>query len=114
MRSELVFDALTHLPNRFQLVRVASKAARELHRLGARIQDTMNDVFGRFKHTDPIAHPIPRRDVMDDQIVPRAVYQSRQSRPQIATQRIASGNRPDVVEPVPGSQRISHGYSLLG
>ena len=93
MRSQLVFDALAHVPNRFRLVRVASKAARELHRPGTRIQDTMNDVFGRFKDANPLGHPMPRGDVMDGQIPTRTAYRSRQSRPQIATRRILGRNR---------------------
>ena len=75
MRSQLVYDALTYVPNRFQLVRAASKVARELHRPGTRIQDTMNDVFGRFKHANPVVHPMPNRNPMDSQSLPTAAHQ---------------------------------------
>jgi hypothetical protein len=55
MRSKLVFGATTHVPNRFLLVRLASKATRALHRPNSRIQETMNDVLVRFSHANPIA-----------------------------------------------------------
>jgi len=60
MRSELVFEAMTHVSNRFLLAKVASKATRKLHRPNSRIQETMNDVFVRFSYANPIAsarHP---------------------------------------------------------
>jgi hypothetical protein len=55
MRSELVFGAMTQVPNRLLLVGLASKATRILHRPNSRIQETMNDVFERFRHGNPIA-----------------------------------------------------------
>jgi hypothetical protein len=55
MRSELIFGALVHVPNRYQLALVLSKITRELHRPGARIQDTMNDALVRFTSANPIA-----------------------------------------------------------
>jgi hypothetical protein len=55
MRSELVFGAMIQVPNRLLLVRLASKATRILHRPNSRIQETMNDVFERFRHANPIA-----------------------------------------------------------
>jgi hypothetical protein len=54
MRSDLVFGAMTHLPNRYLLCQVASKAARKLHRPGSRMQDTANDVLVRFSRANPI------------------------------------------------------------
>ena len=53
MRSELVFGAMTQVPNRLLLVKLASKATRILHRPNSRIQETMNDVFERFSHANP-------------------------------------------------------------
>ncbi len=53
MRSELVFGAMTQVPNRLLLVKLASKATRMLHRPNSRIQETMNDVFERFSHANP-------------------------------------------------------------
>jgi hypothetical protein len=55
MRSELVFGALTHVSNRYQLCQLASKATRKLHKPNTRVQDTMNDVMVRFRHESPVA-----------------------------------------------------------
>ena len=54
MRSELVFGVMTHVSNRFLLARVAATAARKLHRPNTRIQDTANEVVGRFRHVNPL------------------------------------------------------------
>lgn len=54
MRSELVFRAMTHVSNRFLLIKLASKAIRELHRPNSRIQDTANDVLVRFSRANPM------------------------------------------------------------
>jgi hypothetical protein len=54
MRSELVFGAMTYVSNRFLLTRVAATATRKLHRPNTRIQDTANEVFGRFRHANPL------------------------------------------------------------
>jgi hypothetical protein len=48
MRSDLIFDAMAHVSNRFLLTKLASKATRKFHRPNTRIQDTMNDVFVHF------------------------------------------------------------------
>jgi hypothetical protein len=55
MRSQLIFGAMTNVPNRFQLVKVTAKATRELHKPGSRIQDTMNKVLAHFRHANPVA-----------------------------------------------------------
>jgi hypothetical protein len=55
MRSELIFSALSHVPNRFLLAGVAAKATRKLHRPNTRIEETMNEVFVRFAQSNPIA-----------------------------------------------------------
>ena len=55
MRSKLVFGAITQVPNRFLLVKLASRATRALHRPNSRIQETMNDVLVRFSYANPIA-----------------------------------------------------------
>jgi hypothetical protein len=55
MRSELIFGAMTYVSNRFLLTRLASKATRSFHRPNTRIQDTANEVFERFTHTNPLA-----------------------------------------------------------
>jgi hypothetical protein len=53
MRSELIFGALTHVNNRYQLCQLASKATRKLHKPNTRLQDTMNDVLVRFRDSNP-------------------------------------------------------------
>jgi hypothetical protein len=55
MRSDLVFGAMTHVSNRFQLTKLAAKATRKLHRPNTRIQETMNDVLIRFNQANPMA-----------------------------------------------------------
>jgi hypothetical protein len=57
MRSELIFGALTHVNNRYQLCQLASKATRKLHKPNTRLQDTMNDVLVRFREQSPAAVP---------------------------------------------------------
>jgi hypothetical protein len=53
MRSDLVFGALSHVSNRYQLCQLASKATRMLHKPNTRLQDTTNEVLGRFHTTNP-------------------------------------------------------------
>jgi hypothetical protein len=55
MRSELIFGAMTYVSNRFLLTRLASKATRSFHRPDTRIEETVNEVFERFAHADPLA-----------------------------------------------------------
>jgi hypothetical protein len=55
MRSELVFGAMTHVPNRFLLTKLAARATRKLHRPNTRVQETINDVLVRFSHASPVA-----------------------------------------------------------
>ena len=45
MRSELVFEAVHTLLNRYTLCQLASKATRKFHKPNTRIQDTTNDVL---------------------------------------------------------------------
>jgi hypothetical protein len=70
MRSELIFGALTHVSNRYQLCQLASKATRKLHKPNSRLQDTTNEVFFRFRTSnpgmkspiaEPQAHPVEQR-----------------------------------------------------
>jgi hypothetical protein len=70
MRSDLVFGALSHVSNRYQLCQLASKATRKLHKPNTRLQDTTNEVLCRFHTTNPgsplpvpahIAQPLERR-----------------------------------------------------
>jgi hypothetical protein len=53
MRSDLVFGALSHMSNRYQLCQLASKATRKLHKPNTRLQDTTNEVLVRFHTTNP-------------------------------------------------------------
>jgi len=53
MRSDLVFGALSHVSNRYQLCQLASKATRKLHKPNTRLQDTTNEVLVRFHDTNP-------------------------------------------------------------
>jgi len=59
MRSDLIFGALTHVNNRYQLCQLASKATRKFHRPNTRIQETMNQVFDRIAERD-------RQDVLSE------------------------------------------------
>jgi hypothetical protein len=73
MRSDLVFGALSHVSNRYQLCQLASKATRKLHKPNTRLQDTTNEVLDRFHTSNPgpmtashapsdlSAHPVERR-----------------------------------------------------
>jgi len=45
MRSDLVFEAVHTLRNRYTLCQLASKATRKFHKPNTRIQDTTNDVL---------------------------------------------------------------------
>ena len=67
MRSDLVFAAMNHVPNRYLLVRLASKATRQFHRPNTHIKDTVNDVLYRFG----CANPIPIRETPQDSIFHR-------------------------------------------
>jgi hypothetical protein len=55
MRSDLIFGALTHVTNRYELCQLASKATRKLHKPNTRLQDTTNEVLERFRETVPMS-----------------------------------------------------------
>jgi hypothetical protein len=55
MRSDLIFGALAHVSNRYQLCQLASKATRKLHKPNTRVQDTTNEVMVRFRYKNPAA-----------------------------------------------------------
>ena len=57
MRSDLIFGALAHLENRYQLCQLASKATRKLHKPNTRRQATTNEVRVRFHDTNPASAP---------------------------------------------------------
>jgi hypothetical protein len=52
MRSDLVFEALHTLRNRYLLCQLASKATRRFHRPATRIQETMNNVLEQISDAD--------------------------------------------------------------
>jgi len=55
MRSDLIFGALAHVKNRYQLCQLAAKATRKLHKPNTRLQDTTNEVLLRFRDSNPTA-----------------------------------------------------------
>ena len=59
MRSNLVFGALSHVSNRYQLCQLASKATRKLNKPNTRLQDTTNEVLSRFHTTNPTTSAAP-------------------------------------------------------
>lgn len=69
MRSDLIFGALTHVKNRYELCQLASKATRKLHKPNTRLQDTTNEVLDRFKDSVPSANgievPVEKIQVQD-------------------------------------------------
>ena len=44
-RSKLLFAALAHVSNRYQLCQMTAKGARKLHKSSDRMQDTVNEVL---------------------------------------------------------------------
>ena len=58
MRSDLIFGALAHLENRYQLCQLAAKATRKLHKPNTRLQDTTNEVLAQFHDQNPAAEPL--------------------------------------------------------
>ena len=52
MRSDLVFEALHTLRNRYMLCQLASKATRRFHRPNTRIQETMNEVLDKISASE--------------------------------------------------------------
>ena len=69
MRSDLIFGALTHVTNRYQLCQLAAKATRKLHKPNTRLQDTTNEVLDRFKDTVPMdeqSEPVVEKIHLDE------------------------------------------------
>ena len=52
MRSNLVFEAVHTLRNRYMLCQLASKATRRFHRPATRIQDTTNEILNKIPSSD--------------------------------------------------------------
>ncbi len=51
-RSDMIFEALHTLRNRYMLCQLASKATRKFHRPNTRIQETMNEVLDRIASSE--------------------------------------------------------------
>lgn len=64
MRSNLIYGALTHVKNRYQLCQLASKATRKLHKPNTRLQDTMNDVLLHFRTENPLARMVRQTEIV--------------------------------------------------
>lgn len=62
MRSDLIFDALPQVSNRYQLCRLAATATRKLHKPRTRIQDTRNSVQMRPSKSSPVYGPQAMHD----------------------------------------------------
>ena len=67
MRSDLIYGALAHVSNRYQLCQLASKATRKLHKPNTRLQETANQVFVRFRSTSPAAAAVVEPPVVEVQ-----------------------------------------------
>jgi hypothetical protein len=52
MRSDLIYDALDTVRNRYLLCQLISKATRKFHKPNTRVQETMNDVLVRVGHAN--------------------------------------------------------------
>lgn len=86
MRSERVFAAMAHVPNRFLLTKLAAMATRKLHRPNTRIQETMDEVFVRFSRANPMAGA---QKIGGAQPLHRAESAERQSRHTYRSQAVA-------------------------
>ena len=61
MRSNLVFDAMAYVNNRYLLSQLVSKATRKLHKPGTRIQATANEVLIRLSQSNPVSALVTER-----------------------------------------------------
>jgi len=93
MRSDLIFGALTHVTNRYELCQLASKATRKLHKPNTRLQDTTNEVLDRFKDTIPkdVAAAPAVRSVGLEGIRPPCAGRARRSEQQTLPRRPPAG-----------------------
>ena len=80
MRSELVFEALAHTSNRYELCKLLSKGSREFHRPRTRLEDTTNGVLVLLGRTTPATasweckqltplHPVATPNDLDSRVV---------------------------------------------
>ena len=64
MRSDLIYEALDTVNNRYLLCQLVSKATRKFHKPNTRIQETMNDVLvrvGDAGQTEEVISPSTER-----------------------------------------------------
>lgn len=52
MRSDLIYNALDTVRNRYLLCQLISKATRKFHKPNTRVQETMNEVLVRVGKSD--------------------------------------------------------------
>ena len=52
MRSDLIYNALDTVRNRYLLCQLISKATRKFHKPNTRVQETMNEVLVRVGQAD--------------------------------------------------------------
>jgi hypothetical protein len=55
MSSDLVFEAMARVSDRFLLAKLVSKTTRKLHKPNTRIQDTTNAVFAHLSRDNSVA-----------------------------------------------------------
>ena len=55
MRSDLIYDALDTVRNRYLLCQLLSKATRKFHKPNTRVQETMNDVLVRVGQANAVS-----------------------------------------------------------
>lgn len=92
MRSQQVYLALVHIPNRFALCRVTSIALQRLHKANSRPEDTINDVLrdiDRYKSRRPRS---PQSVVSVEPIVEQPVKLMEESSSQLQTPPSASSD----------------------
>jgi hypothetical protein len=81
MRSDLVFSALSRVPNRYELCQLASKATRKLHRPNSRVEETMDAVLTQLGGdcSKPSTAPVglPERPLVLKSLVFRGRYSRR-------------------------------------
>jgi hypothetical protein len=71
MRSDLIYDALSTVPNRYMLCQLASKATRKFHKPNTRIQETTNEVLTRFGNAGGNASRILDRTEVEEKVESR-------------------------------------------
>jgi hypothetical protein len=67
MRSNLVFEAVHTLRNRYMLCQLASKATRRFHRPATRIQDTTNEILNKIAGSDRTAIVLEPKNATEGQ-----------------------------------------------